>query len=180
MKIISWVVFLVISMLGYNATTEAPIEVAPPTSTIASDPPRLRSKASNPTTTTTTAISTTTTTTEPIPGIETARYPDLWITAVEAGWLTERLPVLDLIAYHESRGQHEVIGTGAYGALQIQWSAHKDWLISELNITEPEQLFDPHTNMVAALWLAEYAEKHYGCWAQPWYMSIKNPYKYCQ
>lgn len=180
MKIISWVAFIVISMFGYNATTEAPMEVAPPTSTIASDPPRLRSKATTTTTTTTTVISTTTTTTEPIPEIETARYPNLWITAVEAGWPTERLPVLDLIAYHESRGQTDVVGTGAYGALQIQWSAHKDWLKSELNITKPEQLFDPLTNMVAALWLAEYAEEHYGCWAQPWYMSIKTPYKYCK
>lgn len=179
MKIISWVVFIVISILGYNATTEAPMEVAPPTSTIASDPPRLRSKATTTTISTTTAPSTTTTT-EPIPGIETARYPDLWITAVEAGWPTDRLPVLDLIAYHESRGQTDVIGNGAYGALQIQWSAHKDWLKSELNITEPEQLFDPLTNMIAALWLAEYAETNYGCWAQPWYMSIKTPYKYCK
>jgi hypothetical protein len=123
---------------------------------------------------------TTTTTTEPVPGIETARYPHLWITAVEAGWPTSRLPVLDLIAYHESRGQTDVVGTGAYGALQIQWSAHKDWLTTELGVTEPEQLFDPLTNMVAALWLAEYAEEHYGCWAQPWYMSLNNPYKYCK
>jgi hypothetical protein len=179
MKIISWVVFLVISMLGYNATTEAPTEVAPPTSTIASDPPRLRSKASN-TTTTTTMAPTTTTTTEPVFGIEAARYPDLWITAVEAGWPTDRLPTLDLIAYHESRGQTDVVGTGAYGVLQIQWSAHKDWLTTELGVTEPKQLFDPLTNMVAALWLAEYAEEHYGCWAQPWYMSLNNPYKYCK
>jgi hypothetical protein len=179
MKIISWVVFLVISMLGYNATTEAPTGVAPPTSTIASDPPRLRSKASN-TTTTTTMAPTTTTTTEPVFGIEAARYPDLWITAVEAGWPTDRLPTLDLIAYHESRGQTDVVGTGAYGVLQIQWSAHKDWLTTELGVTEPKQLFDPLTNMVAALWLAEYAEEHYGCWAQPWYMSLNNPYKYCK
>jgi len=176
MKIISWIVFLVISMLGYNATTEAPTVVTFPSTTMPSDPPRLRSKATTTTTSTTTAPTTTT----PIPGIESARYPGLWAFAVEAGWPTDRLPVLDLIAYHESRGQTDVVGTGAYGALQIQWSAHKDWLISELNITEPEQLFDPLTNMVAALWLAEYAEKHYGCWAQPWYMSIKTPYKYCK
>jgi len=176
MKIISWVVFLVISIFGYNATTEAPTEVAPPTFTIASDPPRLRSKTTSTTTSTTTAPTTTTT----IPGIESARYPELWQHAVQAGWSTNRLPVLDLIAYHESRGQTDVVGTGAYGALQIQWSAHKDWLTTELNITEPEQLFDPLTNMVAALWLAEYAEEHYGCWTQPWYMSLNTPYKYCK
>lgn len=178
MKIISWVVFLVISMLGYNATTEAPMEVAPPTSTIASDPPRLRSKATTTTTSTTTAPSTTTTT-QPIPGIETARYPELWETAIQVGWPAEWLPTLDRIAYGESRGQHEVIGTGAYGVLQIQWNAHQHWLISENIATEPEQLFDPHTNLTAALWLARYSETNYGIWCQPWYMSLQTPSRYC-
>lgn len=179
MKIISWVAFIVISMFGYNATTEAPMEVAPPTSTIASDPPRLRSKASNTTASTTTAPSTTTTTTEPIHGIETARYPELWETAIQVGWPVEWLPTLDLIAYHESRGQHEVIGTGAYGVLQIQWNAHQHWLTSEQIATEPEQLFDPTTNLTAGLWLAEYSETNYGIWCQPWYMSLKTPDRYC-
>jgi hypothetical protein len=178
MKIISWVAFIVISVLGYNATTEAPTEVSPPTFTIASDPPRLRSKTSSTTTTTTIAPSTTTTT-EPVPGIDAARYPELWATAVETGWSPDRLPTLDLIIFHESRGDLTAVGTGAYGVTQIQWSAHKQWLTTELDITEPEQLFDPYTNLEAALWLAEYAETHYGCWAQPWYMSLKNPYRHC-
>ena len=180
MKLLGWIVFVVVSVLAPNATTEAPTEVLPPTSTIASDPPRLRSKATTTTSSTTTApTTTTTTTTVPIPGIETARYPDLWITAVEAGWPTERLPTLDIIAFHESRGQHEVIGTGAYGVLQIQWNAHKHWINTEFGITDPKQLFDPLTNLTVALWLAQYSETHYGIWCQPWYMSLKNPDKYC-
>lgn len=185
MKLIGWLLFIVVSILGSNATTEAPMEVIPPTSTIASDPPRLRSKPPRVTTTTTTAptttsTTTTTTTTVPIPGIETARYPDLWITAVEVGWPTDRLPTLDIIAFHESRGQHEVIGTGAYGVLQIQWNAHQHWIGTEFGITNPEELFDPHTNLAVALWLSEYADEYYGCWAQPWYMSIKTPTRYCK
>ena len=180
MKLIGWLLFIVIAVLGPDATTEAPTEVTPPTSTIASDPPRLRSKPPRVTTTTTTApTTTTTTTTVPIPGIETARYPDLWITAIEAGWPTDRLPTLDTIAFHESRGQHEVIGTGAYGVLQIQWNAHQHWIDTEFGITDPKQLFDPLTNLTVALWLAQYSETHYGIWCQPWYMSLKNPDKYC-
>ena len=180
MKLIGWLLFIVVSILGSNATTEAPTEATPPASTIASDPPRLRSKPPRVTTTTTTAPTTTTTTTAPIPRIETARYPDLWITAIEAGWPTDRLPTLDIIAFHESRGQHEVIGGGAYGVLQIQWSAHKHWIGTEFGITNPEELFDPHTNLAVALWLAEYADEHYGIWCQPWYRSLKTPNKYCK
>jgi hypothetical protein len=53
----------------------------------------------------------------------------------------------------------------------MQYSAHHDWMLAEFGITDREELFDPTLNLLTALWLAEYAEQHYGCWAQPWYMS---------
>ena len=180
MKLIGWAVFIVIAVVGQNATTEAPtVEVTPPTTTVASDPPRLRSKATTSTTSTTTAPNTTTTTTTvPVLGIDTARYPDLWITAIEVGWPVEWLPTLDEIMYRESRGQTGLTGNGAVGLTQVQWSVWHE-TATELGYTKQQVRDEVAPNLTVALTIAYIAVDYYDRWCQPWYMSLKKPSKYC-
>ena len=182
MKLIGWALFIVIAVVGPDATTEAPMEVLSPTSTMASDPPRLRSKPLRVTTTTTTAptttTTTTTTTTVPIPGIETARYPDLWITAIEVGWPTEWLPSLDEIMYRESRGQTGLTGNGAVGLTQVQWSVWHE-TATNLGYTKQQVRDEVEPNLTVALTIAHTAIDYYDRWCQPWYMSLKKPSRYC-
>lgn len=112
---------------------------------------------------------TTTTTTIPYPeGKCSEWYP----TAYQAGWPLEDLPKLGRIMWAESNCIHDIANkTYSYGLVQIEWSAHKNWLKTEFNITEREALYDPYTNLLVARWLYNYAQTHYGCGWQPWYMS---------
>ncbi|NKB46858.1 MAG: SDR family NAD(P)-dependent oxidoreductase [Legionellales bacterium] len=68
--------------------------------------------------------------------------------------------------------------------LDVTDSASIDQLLTELETREEmpnilvnnagitrDMLLDAYTNLVQAKWIADYAEKHYGCWSQPWYMS---------
>lgn len=111
---------------------------------------------------------TTTTTVAPLPE---GKCSEWYQTALDVGWSEERLPLLGRIMYAESRCLPDVRGSGSYGLAQMQYSAHKHWMKSEFGITSAEELYDPALNLATALWLAEYAEEHYSCWAQPWYMS---------
>jgi hypothetical protein len=70
----------------------------------------------------------------------------------------------------ESRCLPDVVGTGAYGLTQIQWSAHSHWIKAEFGFTK-QDLFVPYNNFLAARWLYNYADNAYGCGWQPWYMS---------
>lgn len=128
-------------------------------------PVPVRSVEIKPTTTTTT----TTTTTIALPeGTCSEWYP----TAVEAGWPIDSLQKLGRIIWKESNCLHHVANkTYSYGLTQIEWSAHKNWLKTEFGITERDALYDPYTNLLVARWLYDYAEEHYGCGWQPWYMS---------
>ena len=93
-----------------------------------------------------------------------------WDTARAAGWAEDRLPKLGRIMFSESRCTHDVISrTNDFGLTQINWAAHGDRL-SAAGITK-DMLLDPYVNLVQAKLLADYAENHYGCWSQPWYMS---------
>ena len=114
----------------------------------------------------TTTESTTTTTTLP-----EGKCAEWFPLAVEVGWPIDRLEKLGKILWNESRCLPDVRGSGSYGLAQMQYSAHHEWMKSEFGITNREELYDPTLNLLTALWLAEYAEQHYGCWAQPWYMS---------
>lgn len=179
MKLIGWLVFIVIVVVGQNATTEAPMEVLSPTSTMASDPPRLRPTTTTSTTSTTTAPPTTTTTTTlPIPGIENARYPDLWIIAIDVGWPIEWLPTLDEIMYRESRGRTGLTGNGAVGLTQVQWSVWHE-TATDLGYTKQQVRDEIAPNLTVALTIAHIATDYYDRWCQPWYMSLKKPSKYC-
>jgi len=93
-------------------------------------------------------------------------------TALDAGWQSDQLQKLGHIIYKESSCQHDVANkTYSYGLVQIEWSAHYKWLESEFGITEREELYDPYTNLLVGKWLFDYADIHYGCGWQPWYMS---------
>jgi hypothetical protein len=122
------------------------------------------------TTTTTTLPPTTTTTTTTIPIPEDGKCVEWWQEAYRAGWPIEDLPKLGKIMWAESRCLPDVVGTGAYGLTQIQWSAHSHWVKAEFGFTK-EDLFVPYNNFLAARWLYEYADNSYGCGWQPWYMS---------
>lgn len=126
--------------------------------------PEVRVKATLPSTTT----STTTTTIVLPEGKCSEWYP----VALEAGWSVDQLTKVGAIAWAESRCTADIANkTYSYGLMQMEWSAHYTWLESEFGITEREELFDPYTNLVVAKWLYDYAEIHYGCGWQPWYMS---------
>lgn len=140
-------------------------------------PARERPPVTYPTeeTTTTKAPTTTsppTTTTEPpleIP--EGAKCGEWWQLALDVGWPEDRLPTLGRILWAESRCTPDVYNCCSFGLAQMEWSAHKHWMKSEFGVDDSSELFDPALNLLTALWLAEYAEQHYGCWSQPWYMS---------
>lgn len=103
----------------------------------------------------------------PLPGIEKARCGDWWQTAVEVGWPVERLATLDDIMWDESNCLPHVISpTNDFGLVQINWHAHGSRL-TEQGITQ-DYLLNAKVNLEQGLWIANYAEKHYGCWAQPW------------
>lgn len=111
----------------------------------------------------------TTTTTIPLPNGDCSQW---YSVALEAGWEYDQLTKLGRIIFKESSCQHDVANkTYSYGLTQIEWSAHKNWLQSEFGITEREELYDPYTNLLVARWLYDYADEHYGCGWQPWYMS---------
>ena len=144
-----------------SATSTTTVEVsttttvAPPSTTVS-------------TTSTLPIVQTTTTTTLPLPE---GKCDEWFPLAVEVGWDIDRLEKLGRIMWAESRCLPDVRGAGSYGLAQMQYSAHKGWMLSDFGITDREELYDPTLNLLTALWLAEYAEQHYGCWAQPWYMS---------
>ena len=94
----------------------------------------------------------------------------MWPVALAAGFTEADLPMLDRIVWNESNCQHDVISpTRDYGWAQINWAAHGHRLTAKG--LDRDDLLDPYTNMVEALWIAEYATEHYGCRWQPWYMS---------
>lgn len=110
------------------------------------------------------------TTTTTIPGHDAANCPNIWETALDAGWPAEWISKLDRIVWEESRCTPDIVSrTGDYGYTQINWKAHGSRL-SSYGVTK-EMLLDPATNLSEALWIAEYARDNYGCWAQPWYSS---------
>lgn len=93
-----------------------------------------------------------------------------WGLARSAGWPQGWLPTLDQIMFKESRCAPSAVSpTGDYGLLQINWAAHGGWLTAA-GITR-DDLLDPYVNLVQGKRIADYAAQHYGCWAQPWYMS---------
>lgn len=100
-----------------------------------------------------------------------ARCPEWWLPAQVVGWEPELLPVLDLVMWRESRCLPEVIGTGGYGLLQIQWSVHSGW-IREMGFGR-DDLLRPSANLAVGRVLWQMAEDSvaFDCGWSPWYMS---------
>jgi hypothetical protein len=149
---------------------EVPGSAAPasPPPTTTTTPPPVTSTLPPVQTSTTVAV---TLPAEPEPeGIDKARCPDMWRVALAAGFTEDDLPKLDRIVWEESNCLHDVVSrTSDYGWAQINWAAHGHRLTAK-GVTR-DDLLDPYTNMVEALWIADYAEANYGCRWQPWYMS---------
>lgn len=123
--------------------------------------------APTPSTSTSTTSTTTTTTTVPeyqgeggaeprydLPkpeGIERARCPDWWHTALEVGWTEEQLPTLDLVMWNESRCQADAHNkrSGDYGLVQVNrgfWelvAAEHGWTMTDM--------FDPRIGLAMGL-----------------------------
>lgn len=171
MRRLASLTLLALSLTAFSFV-QAAEEVPPPsTSTTSSAPstiPVVQTSTTVSPTTTLPKPTTTTSTTIPLPEGKCSEWFPL---AVEVGWPLDRLEKLGRIMWNESRCQPDVSATGSYGLTQVQYNAHDDWLLAEFGITDSEDLYDPTLNLLTALWLAEYAEEHYGCWAQPWYMS---------
>lgn len=92
------------------------------------------------------------------------------VLAVGQGWPDDDtyLDQLSTIIHGESRGYPNARShTSDFGLTQINWPVHRSWL-ADYGVTEPEQLYDPQTNLRAALWLFLRAEMAYGDGWQPW------------
>ena len=175
MKLITMLFMLATALLGVDlrsGTTvlDRPTLPVPTTTTVVSEAPRSRSKVTT-TTTTVNVPPVPVSSVRLVPGIDDALYPEWWLVALDAGWPTDHLPILDDVMYRESRGTVDVVGTGAYGLTQIQWSAHHEWVTELFGVTDPTELFDPLLNLRVAWHLHQMAHDMYGCGWQPWYMS---------
>lgn len=159
------------------AAVRAEAAVAPTARTVvvsATVPATTTAPSSTVASTSTTVPASTTTVTlpaEPDPaGIADALCPEMWRTALAVGFTEDDLPDLDRIVWAESRCDPTVVSpTRDYGLAQINWAAHGHRLTAE-GVTR-EMLLEPWINLAQALWIAQYAEEHYGCRWQPWYMS---------
>lgn len=97
------------------------------------------------------------------------KCPGLEVYADFAGWPQDRWPLLDRIAYAESRCRNvdRYSPTGRpvdRGILQVN-QIHREWLAGYG--IDWDDLLDPYTNFVAGLLIAEQAAD----WCDPWYMS---------
>ena len=113
---------------------------------------------------------------------EDARCPQWWHLAESVGWPVESLPYLDRVLHGESRCQPDVHygkdpNGGSYGLTQINgfwcrknlYNPHPaGWLGARLDgFAGCTDLFDPATNLRAALLVWQYADAR-GCGWSPW------------
>ena len=98
--------------------------------------------------------------------------------AVEVGWpnRTEVLQTLGRVMFKESRCQPDACSKSDkgrqcrdYGLIQGNWYAHHEWW-TELGI-EPQEMFDPATNLQWAFLLYSGLEEAGKCGWQPWSIS---------
>jgi hypothetical protein len=141
------------------------------------------------TTTTTTLPPTTTITVAPTTTVATPPALTLpadvpcqeWLpTAISVGWPNdpEVLQTLGQIMWRESRCQPDACSKSDkgrqcrdYGLIQGNWYAHHEWW-TELGI-EPQDMFDPATNLRWAYLLYSGREAKGQCGWQPWRLSCK-------
>lgn len=109
---------------------------------------------------------------EPVNVSASARCPQWWQTAVDAGWRQSLLPTLDYLMWRESRclpNQHNLKDPmgGSRGLVQINgfWTP---WLASRGIVRRSEGLFSPYPNLRSALAIYNYADGRYGNGFGPW------------
>ena len=115
----------------------------------------------------------------------TARCPQWWGLAAEAGWHADSMLTLDYVIWRESRCQanaHNTTlnrdGSTDIGLTQINdrsWCLPTRWYpggylqsVGVLSTVGCEQLFDPLTNLKAAKALYDYSQNTKGEGFQPW------------
>jgi hypothetical protein len=129
-----------------------------------------------------TVAPTTTTTINTVPAFTPdpdALCPEWHETALEAGWGEDVLSRLDYIMWRESRCLPEAFNPtdpngGSIGLTQINrfWCVPTrynpdGWLQGQNLLSDCNDLYDPATNLTAALAIWEYAENR-GCGWSPW------------
>lgn len=109
---------------------------------------------------------------EPVEISASARCPQWWQTAVDAGWRQSLLPTLDYLMWRESRclpTQHNTDDPmgGSRGLVQINgfWTP---WLASKGIVKRSEGLFGPYRNLRSALAIYNYADTKHGNGFGPW------------
>lgn len=95
-----------------------------------------------------------------------------WSTAKQVGWQTQDIWMLDYVMWRESRCNPAVHNpddpmTGSYGLTQVNggWSR---WLKERGVLNKRADLFKPATNLLAALYIHNYAKDRYGKGWNPW------------
>ncbi len=151
-------------------------------------PPIKLSAVSTTSTTTTTVVATTTTstiTTQPAttlaPFNAEAKCQEWFPTAIAVGWPNDPqvLQTLGQIMWRESRCQPDACSKSDkgrqcrdYGLIQGNWYAHHEWW-TELGI-EPQDMFDPATNLRWAYLLYSGREAQGKCGWQPWLLKCAD------
>ena len=109
---------------------------------------------------------------EPVTISASARCPQWWQTAVDAGWHESLLPTLDYLMWRESKCNPETLNAddpngGSRGLVQINgfWTP---WLASRGIVKRSEGLYGPYRNLRSALAIYNYADTRYGNGFGPW------------
>ena len=109
---------------------------------------------------------------EPVDISASARCPQWWQLAVDAGWRQSLLPTLDYLMWRESRCDPASHNTddpmgGSRGLVQINgfWTP---WLADRGIVRRSAGLFDPYRNLRAALAIYNYSEDRNDNGFAPW------------
>jgi len=106
--------------------------------------------------------------------------PELVETALSVGWSKDHIDRLDTVLWRESRCQLTAYNStdpngGSYGASQVNgfWCrpsrySPDGWLQEQGIVKECADLYDPDTNLLAALTIFRYSQSRNGCGWSPW------------
>jgi hypothetical protein len=123
----------------------------------------------------------TTTTTLPVPA--SAKCGGFWNLARSIGWEEEHLEKLDYVMWRESRCLPKAFNAldpneGSAGLTQINyfWAQKtryypRGYLQTYAVLKNRNELFEPRTNLLAALTIFRYSEEVNGCGWKPWLVS---------